>query len=170
MQSKVRKLKMNVYRFARLFSLVLVGIFIFTAWGKIVYPVEQLKFLERGIGSLEIVLSIALILFYKKPLLWAGVSGIFSLWAGYSLFFVLSGEMCGCIGKLIEIPSVAFLIFDFVAVFLSQTFAYFLYRKNLKARGYGKGTPQRYFLNACILLTLGVMGYFTGLYVLNYVS
>lgn len=84
------------------FILVVSGI------GKLLQPLPGLPLLSRGIGSFELIFSAAVLVFHGKKEIWWMTSALFSLWAGYALFWLIQGLPCGCLGKIMELsPGVA---------------------------------------------------------------
>lgn len=84
------------------FILVVSGI------AKLLQPLPGLPILSRGIGSFELIFSAAVLVFHGKKEIWWMASALFSLWAGYALFWLIQGLPCGCLGKIMELsPGVA---------------------------------------------------------------
>lgn len=99
-------------------ALLLAIALVVAAISKIFYPDELLlpfwKSLDLYVGSFEILFAIALLVFYKKPLMWGLTSLVLASWGGFSLFWYCVKLPCGCMGKLVELPRGTSFIFDLV--------------------------------------------------------
>lgn len=82
-------------------SFILCLILMGAAIAKLTAPVAAFPDVEYAAAIFEIGLSIALLSFSSHWEMW-GVAGIiFASWAGFSLFWLLWGIPCGCLGSLV---------------------------------------------------------------------
>ena len=85
-------------------SLFVAVILLVTAFVKLFYPTQFLEWLQYTVAVGEVVLAAILVFFHRKLFGWVLGLLLFAGWAGYSLFWLLKGLPCGCLGRLYEPP------------------------------------------------------------------
>ncbi len=75
------------------------------AIAKWLYPTNLPLHLDRIALGLEICVALLLPLIHRKAWAWAGISALFSLWLGYSVFWFIQNENCGCFGYALDISA-----------------------------------------------------------------
>lgn len=114
-----------------LFSILFAVVLLFTAFAKITYPNEALTDFFLGVGVFEAVLALALIYYSTRIELWVVAALVFAVWAGYSLFWLIWGLPCECLGQMMELPPGASLVAD-IAFYGSAIYVLRLLGANLK--------------------------------------
>lgn len=71
---------------------------------KWLYPSPRDSVLYMVIGVFEAVLALGLLLYYKSWRIWVCLMLIVSLWMGFSLYTVLFGLPCSCMGGAFALP------------------------------------------------------------------
>jgi hypothetical protein len=69
---------------------------------KWLYPTHLPFHLDYIAASLEIGVAVLIIIFHRKAWAWAWLSVLFSLWLGYTLFWFIQSENCGCFGNVLS--------------------------------------------------------------------
>ncbi len=87
------------------------------------YGFEQGVLLDYAVAAGEFLVVLLLMAWHRSRLVWPLVSMMFAVFAGYSLYWTLRGEKCGCFGKLWEPPLGVTLGIDIAMVFLSLLIA-----------------------------------------------
>jgi hypothetical protein len=113
-------------RIALYASIAIALILAIAAFGKMFYPAEYLRTLDRSISVLEILFLLAIIFFRKRWEMWALASAIFASWGGYALYWYCIELPCACMGKMLNIPSAFSISFDAVFFALSLAIAFLL--------------------------------------------
>ena len=72
------------------------------AVAKWLYPTQLPFHLDRIAICLEIIVAVLITLFYRQPWAWAGLSTLFSLWLGYTIFWFIQNKNCGCFGYVLD--------------------------------------------------------------------
>lgn len=109
----------------RIFRIILslsVGLILFiAAIAKIVNPGEALIHFYTLLGIAELILAVGLVAFASHWQSWAVLSLVFSAWSGYSLYAVLFGLPCSCLGAGLDLPSGSTLPVDAAVLGVSWT-------------------------------------------------
>ncbi|GEM_PF-3341708 len=100
-------------------SIVVACVLAVAAWGKIFYPSEYLKTLDRWTSVFEIIFLFTIVIFRKRRQLWLLASSIFAAWGGYALFWCCVKLPCACMGKMLNIPSAVSISLDALFFILS---------------------------------------------------
>lgn len=88
-----------------LYSALVVAILLgLAALAKWLYPLPQSLFLNKIAIVSELLAAFLLLVFHRSVIAWSIISLLFSLWLGYSLFWLVYHEPCGCFGALGGIP------------------------------------------------------------------
>ena len=96
------------------------------ACGKMFYPSEYLKALDRWISAFEILFLFAIVFFRRRWQLWLAASSVFAAWGGYALYWCCVKLPCACMGKMLNIPSGISIAFDMIFFASSLFIAYLL--------------------------------------------
>ena len=97
----------NTYRNRNLrilFAVIIFSILSAAAVIKIVYPSPALGNFFFIISIFEMVLAVALALFWNRRSVWALASLVFAAWGGYSLYAAIFGLPCQCLGVAVTLP------------------------------------------------------------------
>jgi hypothetical protein len=129
-------------------SLLISVILIIAIYGKLLYPKEDLKVLDRIVSVFEIVLIVILIAYHNHVYTWLLAASLFACWFGYSLFWYLLKLPCSCMGNLINVPSIFSMVIDAGIVVLSLALAVFLGARK-----------DSVFLSMLVGLMLSLIGY-----------
>jgi len=82
---------------------ICIAIFLLiAAIAKWLYPTYLPFHLDRIAICLEIIAAILITLFCRKAWAWAGLSILFSLWLGYTIFWFVQNKNCGCFGYALD--------------------------------------------------------------------
>ncbi len=100
---------------AIIIALMLIG----AAVVKILYPSKLLHDFFFIISIFEIALAIAVAVFWDRWGMWALLSLIFAIWAGYSLYAAIFGLPCLCLGVAVTLPQGTSLMVNFLMAALS---------------------------------------------------
>lgn len=103
----------------RFVTLLVSGVLFLAAWAKLFYPRVAFTLLDRWVGGFELFLAVALLLAYREWRGWVVLLEIFALWAGFSLFWLLRGLPCGCLGNWATPPPGLTFGIDLVFIALS---------------------------------------------------
>lgn len=87
---------------ARYSSFLIAGLLLFAVIAKWLYPLPQPWYLEKIALYIEIIIVILLPIFFRRVQTWVLTLMVFSLWTGYSFFWFINREPCGCFGALGE--------------------------------------------------------------------
>ncbi len=158
--SKNFKVKLSFYA-----SLFVGLILLIAAFSKLFFPSDLLITFDRLIAIFEVMLVASLVLFHDEWKSWALIAPIFMLWAGYSFFWMLWGLPCGCLGKLVHLPSGLTLSLDILFFITALWLATLLgagKRLKLVLLAAVGGVPVGFFI------AYGVYRYLT--YFINYVA
>ncbi|MFM9956572.1 MAG: MauE/DoxX family redox-associated membrane protein [Phycisphaerales bacterium] len=79
--------------------------------------------LDYVVAVSEFVIVLLLMAWHRRRFVWPLVAMMFAVFAGYSLYWTVRGEKCGCFGKLWEPPLGVTLGIDIAMVFLSLMIA-----------------------------------------------
>lgn len=96
--------RFKVALFPLVSAFILTIILYFAAIAKIVYPSDIIAKFAFPVAIFEIVLASALLIFFYMKEIWVITALVFASWEGYSLFWLIRGLPCECMGKLITIP------------------------------------------------------------------
>ena len=113
-------------RIALYSSIVIACVLAIAAFGKMFYPSEYLKTLDRWISAFEILLLFIIVIFRRRRQLWLTASSIFAAWGGYALYWCCVKLPCACMGKMLNIPSAISISLDAIFFVLSLCIAYLL--------------------------------------------
>lgn len=113
-QSRTRK-------YSLIAALTIGVVLLIAAYGKLFYPLENLKVLDRWVSFIEIFFVVAIFFFRNRAWLWLGAAAIFAAWCGYASFWSGLQLPCDCMGALIEMPTGLSISLDIL--FLSMSFA-----------------------------------------------
>jgi hypothetical protein len=107
-------------RLCTLFSLCLGAVLAVAAYGKIFYPTEVLKTLDRCVGSFEILFFLIVFYLRRHWQMWAAAAVVFGSWSGYALYWYRLKLPCLCMGEMLDIPTAFSVSLDlfFIAVCL----------------------------------------------------
>ncbi len=103
------------------FSLTISAVLVLAAVGKILYPSEFLKTLDRWIGAFELLFVPAIIYFRKRWQMWTVAAVIFAAWGGYALYWHCLELPCSCMGASLHIPTKYSISFD-ALIFVGSLF------------------------------------------------
>lgn len=87
------------------------------------YGFEHGLLLDYAVAVGELVIVLLLMAWHRCRWVWPLVAMMFAVFAGYSLYWTIRGEKCGCFGKLWEPPLGVTLGIDIAMVFLSLMIA-----------------------------------------------
>ena len=105
---------------AQLVSAIVIAILFFiSAIAKGIYPTNLPLHLDAIAAAIEIVAAILLLIFYRRARAWALLSILFSVWLGYSLFWFIQNENCGCFGYALDISAGITTAINAIAIGLS---------------------------------------------------
>ena len=105
---------------ASLISAICIAILLLTAaMMKCFYPTHLPFHLDCIAVSLEIGVAIFILIFHQKAWAWAFLSTLFSLWLGYTLFWFIQNENCGCFGNVLDKAAGITTAIDAIAIGLS---------------------------------------------------
>lgn len=107
-------------------SLVIACVLAIAAFGKMFYPSEYLKTLDRWISVFEILLLFTIVIFRRRWQLWLTGSSIFAAWGGYALYWCCVKLPCACMGKMLNLPSAISISLDVIFFVASLGIAYLL--------------------------------------------
>lgn len=149
MDRLLKKLKIRSFteKIALSAAIAIAVVLAIAAWGKMFYPSEYLKILDRWISAFEILFLLAILFFRKRWQIWLTASILFSAWGGYALYWGCVQLPCACMGRMLNIPSVLSISFDFIFALLSLFITYLL----------GKRFKWIYFgiLSGCLAVLVG---------------
>src|SRR5579871_6123821 len=78
---------------------IVIGIvLVIAAIGKMFFPLESLKIIDRSASVFEIVLLLLIFIFRNEWKLWWGAALVFSAWLGFALFWETLKLPCACMG------------------------------------------------------------------------
>lgn len=83
---------------------VVALILIPAAFLKWIYPPGRDPLLFIGIGVVEAILALILLIYYRSWRIWLVLSLLVSIWMGFSLYTTLFGFPCPCMGSAYELP------------------------------------------------------------------
>lgn len=122
----IRKYKNSIV----LSAAILISCFLLLAiYGKVFYPSERLKGLDRWVSLFEMFFIIALFLWRHNWRMWVATALVFSSWAGYSIFWYVVKLPCACMGTLIPRVSLLSFFVDLIFVVLSFSIVHLLQAK-----------------------------------------
>ena len=102
------------------FTAIAIAILFFvSALAKGFFPSDLPFQLDKIAIVLEVSTAVLLLFLYRRPWVWAALSTLFSLWLGYSFFWFLKNENCGCFGEVLPISSGVMAAVDAIAIGLS---------------------------------------------------
>ncbi len=81
-------------------AIAIASILILAALAKWLYPQPQYFFLGKIAIFADGVIAVAVLLFYRKVITWQILSWVFSVWLGYSFFWLVQNQSCGCFGSM----------------------------------------------------------------------
>lgn len=86
-------------------ALAIAILFLASALAKWVFPSHLPLYLDQVTAILEILAAALLLIFHRRAWSWASLTVLFSLWLGYSLFWFIRNENCGCFGEALPISA-----------------------------------------------------------------
>lgn len=105
---------------ANFFTALAIAILFFaSALAKWFFPSNLPFHLDRIATILEIAAAVVLLLSFRKGWAWAGLTVIFSLWLGYSLFWFIRNENCSCFGNVLPFSAGITAAVDAIVIGLS---------------------------------------------------
>lgn len=107
-------------------AVVVSGILLVAAYGKMFFPSEKLIALDFAVSIFEIILLSMLILYRNRWEMWVIAGLVFSCWGGYSLFWYQVELPCTCMGASVSIPEGFTLALDAFFYSLSLCIAFLL--------------------------------------------
>lgn len=107
-------------------AVVLSGILLIAAYGKMFFPSEKLIFLDFAVSIFEIILLSLLILYRNRWEMWLIAGLVFACWGGYSIFWYQVELPCTCMGASLDIPEGFTLALDAFFYSLSLSIAFLL--------------------------------------------
>lgn len=103
---------------ALFFSCVLL----IAAIAKIFYPIQMpppWKTLSFIVAGFELLFAACVLRYYSFARMWSVVAIVTAGWAGYSFFWLLAKLPCGCMGKMLDLPSGMTFSFDLIFLCIS---------------------------------------------------
>ncbi len=97
-------------------ALALSILLLIAALAKWLYPVNLPMHLDWIALILEVCVALLLPFVHRMTWTWAGVSALFSLWLGYSLFWFIQNENCGCFGRALDISAGITTVINAIAI------------------------------------------------------
>ncbi|MBS0621242.1 MAG: hypothetical protein JSS61_07305 [Verrucomicrobia bacterium] len=107
-------------------ALIVAGVVLVAAYGKLFYPSVAFKVLDRVVSVLEILFATLLLIFHRRLIAWITASLLFALWSGYSLYWYLLELPCKCMGDLFNIPTGFMVALDGIFLGAGLFFSYAL--------------------------------------------
>ena len=107
-------------------AIIIAIVLALTALGKIFYPLDSLKILDRIVAVFEIFLLFLIFFLRNKWGVWLAAAIIFSAWMGFSLFWESLKLPCSCMGSMIRVPTFFSILLDLLFFFSSLMIAYLL--------------------------------------------
>jgi hypothetical protein len=120
--------------FRLLLAIVLALIMAVAAVIKIVYPSPLLADFFLAVSIFEIVLAIALAIFWNQWQIWSFMVLVFTAFGGYSLYAAVFGLPCRCLGVAVTLPRATSLIVNILIVYLCWIVLSGFKLKNLNVR------------------------------------
>ena len=108
------------------FAIIIGIVLLIAAFGKMFYPLESLKIIDRFASVFEIVLLFLIFTFRNKWKIWWGAAVVFSAWLGFALFWETLKLPCACMGSVIRVPTLFSIVIDLLFFFSSLWVAYLL--------------------------------------------
>ena len=107
-------------RAALLSTVIFISIFLaFAAYGKFFYPSIHIEQLDRWTSYFEIAFIVVLFVFRLERVMWLMAAPLFASWGGYAAYWLCLKLPCGCLGTLIQFPSVYALSLDLLFLMVS---------------------------------------------------
>lgn len=100
-------------------AIAIAILFFLAAIAKWLYPTHLPFHLDQMASTIEIGAAILLLIFHRRARAWALISVLFSLWLGYTLFWFIQNENCGCFGNVLEISAGITTVINAIAIGLS---------------------------------------------------
>ena len=100
-------------------AIVIAILFFVAAVAKWLYPTNLPFYLDQVAGTVEVCAAILLLLFHRRARAWALLSTLFSLWLGYTLFWFIQNENCGCFGYALDVSAGITTTINAIAIGLS---------------------------------------------------
>ena len=144
-------------RIAFLVALCIAIVLATAAIGKFFYPTEFFKIFDQIISGVEVVFICIIFFFRKNWKTWVGASLLFSVWSGYALFWYCLKLPCGCMGSMLNIPTLLSITLDGL-FFTSSLFMSYLLGAN----------KQTLYLSFLVGLFLSLGGFALGEAVYRY--
>ncbi len=136
------------------FSLFVSCVLVMAACGKLFYPAEFVKNLDRWVGSFELIFILLILCSRNFFALWLFASYVFAAWGGYVLYWYFLKLPCHCMGAMLNIPTLLSILVDILFCALSLILAHLL------------GAKRKWiYLSALFCLMAMGIGYFFGSYV-----
>lgn len=107
-------------------SIFIAIVLALAAFGKIFYPLDSLKILDRSVGAFEIFFLLLIFFLRNRWGMWLSAAVLFSAWMGYAFFWENLKLPCSCMGSLIRIPTLFSILLDQLFLFCSLVAAYLL--------------------------------------------
>ena len=124
--TKVGLLPQKIKGVSLLLLMLLSGVILMAAYGKMFFPSEDLYLLDFSVSLFEIGFLVFLILYRNRIEMWLIASMVFSCWGGYALFWYLVELPCSCMGAYITIPDGFSLSMDALFYVISLCMAFVL--------------------------------------------
>ncbi len=101
------------------FAIVIGVVLVIAAFGKMFYPLESLKIIDRSASIFEIILLVLILFFRTEWKIWWGTALVFSAWLGFALFWGTLKLPCACMGSVIRVPTLFSIVVDLLFFFSS---------------------------------------------------
>jgi hypothetical protein len=136
-----------------LVALIISAVLFLAALTKLFFPRPAFILLDRTVAIFEIIFICFLLAFHRRWHMWLACLGLFATWAGFSFFWLLWGQPCGCLGNWATPPPGVLFGIDLILAALG---ARMLYR--FKPKGFRLALLSALFLS--ILGFLAAYGFY----------
>ena len=100
-------------------ALAIAILFFVSALAKWYFPSNLPLHLDEIAATFEVAAALMVLLFFRKAWVWAALTVLFSLWLGYSLFWFIRHETCGCFGNVLPLSAGITATVDAIVIGLS---------------------------------------------------
>lgn len=112
----------GVRRGAAVAAGVLAVVFLVAAVGKLFFPEpmpQPWDSMSRMVAVFELVFALVVLRYYARSMAWAAVCVVMGGWSGFALYWLFVKLPCGCMGKMLDLPSGMTFAFDLIFFALS---------------------------------------------------